>query len=120
MRIGDVRNGLDLAAIDRLYQKLIDALGERCRSCWAIRGCTICFIHMAASWGLDGSGEVTVPVEKCDDVRSSREAVLRRYLSLKRAGPQSLEWLKHTTVKCSIGREAGNPFPLSSSFGPRR
>lgn len=99
MHIGDVRTGIDLQAIDRLYHKLIEAVGERCRSCWAIRSCSICFIHMATSWGPDGSGKVTISEELCDSVRSNREAVLRDYLSLERAGPQALDWLKHTTIK---------------------
>jgi uncharacterized protein len=98
MFIGHITTGIDLPAVENLYRKLIDSVADRCHTCWAIRRCSACFIHMSTSWAEDGKGEITVPVEVCENTRETSEIVFREFLSLQKAGPQAMEWLKETRI----------------------
>ena len=91
MFIGHVDSGLDLPRIETLYDQLLDAVAGRCGKCWALRHCSICFMH------LDAEGKV--PEEICESTRAAAERTFRDYLPLQQADPKAREWLKDTTMK---------------------
>lgn len=98
MIIGHVETGIDMQMVHTLYNKLFHAVKDRCKTCWAINRCSVCFSHMSASWHKDGNGLVEVPTGQCRSVRRQVEQVFRDYLALKEAGPQAMEWLKDTSL----------------------
>jgi len=95
--IGDAERGIDPTAVDRLWDRFIDALGDRCLDCWACRHCTLCFTTLAASWEGDGAG-ATIDPERCDGIRDRTERTLRTYVELVRRDPRSLDFLKNSRV----------------------
>jgi uncharacterized protein len=90
--IGDVDRGIDHELVDSLYEDLGNAVRERCTSCWAMRLCSLCFVQLQQS-GSAGSG-FRVPESVCRDIRSNAEQNLKLFLSLHRADPNSVDFLK--------------------------
>ncbi len=98
MFIGHVRHGIDLRAVEALYRSLVDPVAERCRSCWAIRLCKLCFIHLAVSQSEQRRDEaMAIPESFCAQSRLEAEQALRYYLTLERAGGEGLAWLQKIT-----------------------
>ncbi|MBC8424871.1 radical SAM protein [bacterium] len=95
--IGDAARGVDLAAVDRLWGRFTDALGDRCLDCWACRLCSICFTSLAEEWQADDEG-ATIQTEDCDGVRARLERTLRTYAELVHRNPGSLDFLKESSV----------------------
>ena len=60
MIIGHLDSGFDMPMIHNLYEKLVDSLAERCRKCWAVRHCGLCFVHMADHWQADGTADIGI------------------------------------------------------------
>jgi len=98
MIIGHVDTGIDMQMVHTLHHKLIESVKDRCRTCWAINRCGVCYSHLSATWRNDGKGDVEVPEDQCEAVRRRAEQVFRDYLTLKDAGPQAMEWLKDTAL----------------------
>jgi uncharacterized protein len=45
--IGNVEDGLDMKQIELIMDEFVKKSSPRCRECWAIRLCSLCFIHAA-------------------------------------------------------------------------
>jgi uncharacterized protein len=96
--IGHARSGIDLRAVERLFEGVKNALGERCLDCWALRLCHVCFAALAASYGADGSPDARISEQLCEQVRKEKEETFRLYLTLLEHGPQALDFLANTRV----------------------
>lgn len=93
--IGDVRQGFDFDAIDRLERDWFDALGGRCADCWALRHCNLCFSTMIDR----NSGRIgVVPQAACESVREGCEETLRLWVELLARGPHALDHLRGSRV----------------------
>jgi len=94
--IGDIDRGLDGQAVADLQQALLDVLDGRCRTCWALRLCRICFTSVRPN--LPREAARTRMEGLCRGVRRETAAQLALYLDLMHNGKESLEFLKRTTV----------------------
>lgn len=95
--IGNAERGLDLPAVDRLWGRFTEALGDRCLDCWACRLCSLCFTALAESW-RDGDAGCVIPEASCDGVRERLERTFRTYAELVSGDPRSLDFLKKSRV----------------------
>ena len=95
LEIGRAGEGLDFAAIERLWERFMSALGERCLECWACRMCPLCFTSLAQTWH---TGDPRIPVEVCESARRGREMALKMWVELLRRKPSSLDFLKTSVV----------------------
>jgi uncharacterized protein len=97
--IGQISTGIDQNAVEDMYRKLVGAVKDRCRTCWAVRNCSTCFIHMGVGWDQAADGKVEIAEDFCRGARNSAEFILRNYLTLKKAGPQACAWLDETEME---------------------
>ena len=97
--IGDVQRGIDLPATERLFESMVAAAGDRCRDCWAVRLCNICFTVLAPSWWEDPDGPAApIPPARCADVRRQKETTMCLYLDLLAGDPEGLDWLTESEI----------------------
>ena len=47
LSIGNVEEGLDMRQIESIMDDFVERSSPRCKECWAIRLCSLCFIHTA-------------------------------------------------------------------------
>ncbi len=98
MAIGDVDRGFDRAVIERLYAEMFAAVRQRCRDCWAVRQCGLCFTVLAPTWSDDASRPSSVPETACEEVRNDLDGLFRFYLALLEQGPDAVDFLQDTSV----------------------
>jgi uncharacterized protein len=77
--------------IEALRARFTAAVADRCRDCWAVRQCSLCYAHLAP-------GRADLPVERCGEVRRQLEGTIRLFLDLRDRGSQALQWLEDTTI----------------------
>lgn len=92
--IGRLPDGIDLVLARALDERLLDALGGRCRDCWAARLCDLCYAVLAPLEPAAGGRAVPVPEELCAETRARIADDLRLYLRLWRAGDEATAFLK--------------------------
>ncbi|MBK9474436.1 MAG: SPASM domain-containing protein [bacterium] len=92
MSIGNTESGIVAQDVRRLQTGFRSATGDRCRDCWALRFCGVCFAAQAGQ-----GGQVTSA--SCDAQRRAQEHQLvlaARTLQLPR---DTRAWLDATSVK---------------------
>jgi len=97
--IGHVEDGFDFGAIGRLEERFSAALGRRCRQCWALRLCGVCFGAMAEGARVGdnaGSPGAPIPESVCAGVRRQREEELKLYVELGGDTAAALDFLSDT------------------------
>lgn len=82
--IGDLDRGIDPAALRRLHEDLLQALGDRCRTCWARRLCRTCFAALIAAGGAE---------ESCRATRAQAADLLDLQVSLQQHHPGALAFV---------------------------
>lgn len=90
LMIGNVEEGINAGTAEDLVDGFVEAQRERCRTCWAVRLCTVCATSL-----VNGT---EVPEAVCENVRRSREDVLRLWVDLVAAGDEAMAFLKNSTV----------------------
>ena len=75
LSIGTVGNGVDKAALVRIYDNAYSAFRAKCANCWAQRLCSVCLANVD---GL-GTGNPSIPDAFCQNERSNVLADLRLY-----------------------------------------
>ncbi len=95
--IGNTKRGLDLEAVDVLWERFTGTFVDRCLDCWACRLCPVCFTALAESWGGVAMREEDID-RVCGSARNQLEQTLRTYVELVKGNLQSLDFLKQTTV----------------------
>ncbi len=93
LNIGHVDGGLDLVAVDRLWERFTNTFGEQCMECWACRLCSLCFTTLAETWD-QGEMSPSLAAACCDAARDRLENTLRTYVELVAGDPRSLDFLK--------------------------
>ncbi len=88
--LGEIGSGVDPAKAADLERAFHDQVAPRCRTCWAVRLCDLCFVSPARS------GEI--PETACAAVRRRVEATLRLHVELATRGPDALAFLEGSTV----------------------
>ncbi len=96
--MGSVEMGIDLERVEELFAAFYGALSDRCRQCWALRLCDICFLALAPAWDSRSSCSCAISEDLCASVRRRQEGLFRLYLSLLRGGPETLVFLQHTMI----------------------
>jgi uncharacterized protein len=89
--LGTVAAGIDVRRIQALRERFAAAIGDRCRNCWAVRLCNVCYTCLEPESGA-------LPAGVCEGVRRGLEATLRLLLDLKSRNSRSLQWLVETSV----------------------
>ncbi len=89
--IGDVARGLDRQAVVALRRRFREAVGDRCRDCWAARLCTLCFASLPA-------GGAPLDPAVCDRVRERSAAAIRTYRAILAGEARSWRWLERWTL----------------------
>jgi uncharacterized protein len=95
--IGHEKGGLDLEAVDILWDRFKGTFGERCLNCWACRLCSACFTALAETWE-QGEMKPEAVESVCNGVRAGQADTLRMYVELLARNPRSLDFLKGTSV----------------------
>lgn len=75
------------------FQAFDDALDGRCLDCWAVRHCPLCFTALV---GIIDAG--SLPEAVCDGARRRVEGTLKMWVEMIRRNPQSLDFLRTSTV----------------------
>jgi uncharacterized protein len=96
--IGRVDSGFDRTAIRRLQREFLAAVQDRCRSCWAVRLCGLCFSALAYTWAPDGSRPASIPESACEGARRRARETIDFHLALRTANPGTLEFLANSSV----------------------
>lgn len=78
-RIGHAESGIDGGRVAGLVADFSRALGDRCRECWAVRLCSVCY---AALTRQDEMGELVLREEFCVRSRERAATSLRGYADL--------------------------------------
>lgn len=96
MAIGDLRSGIDPGLVWRLQERFHDGLENRCRECWALRLCGLCFAATASGAGT-GTGQQ--PSEAmCAGLRQGQERTLALVARVLCLPDERKAWLSATSV----------------------
>jgi uncharacterized protein len=96
MPIGDVKAGIVPARVGCLQREFHDALADRCRGCWALRLCGLCFAAQASSSDRAGAG--APPHALCEALRRSQERTLKIVARSLALPAERRAWLEATKV----------------------
>jgi len=96
MSLGTVAGWIEPAAVRGLWERFLEALGDRCRDCWAVRHCDLCFTVLAPHW--DRGPAPALPERLCRAVRRRLEDDLRLYASVRGEDGRGTAWLRDTRV----------------------
>lgn len=96
--IGRLPDGIDLGLARALDERLLAALGSRCRDCWAVRLCDLCYTVLAPLEPAAGERTPVVPDEVCVATRARIEEDLRLYLRLLRGGEAPARFLRQAVL----------------------
>ena len=96
MPIGDVKAGIVPDRVGRLQREFHDALADRCRDCWALRLCGLCFAAQAS--GSDGAGAKAPPPALCEALRRTQERTLKLVARSLALPAERRAWLEATKV----------------------
>ena len=83
-KIGNVFNGLDLAAINGLIKQYIDISKEDCLNCWAIRFCGACYVPARRGDILDRKIK---QMSFCEGQRKILKSILKDYCEVIEKNP---------------------------------
>jgi uncharacterized protein len=93
LSIGNVENGLDFAKIEYIMREFVEKSSPQCRKCWAVRLCSLCYIH-ATTDQLD----FKMKEERCESHRKALLNVLGLYCRILEANPTALDYMKDFTL----------------------
>lgn len=96
--IGHVDAGFSQPEITDLMSHQFEAVGDRCSSCWAVRLCGLCFTSLELGEDTKQVPQPRIPEEYCQHICSKNLNVLKLYLDMKSAGPESLDFLQNSEV----------------------
>ncbi len=89
--IGDVWNGFDLVAIQRLLDEYVALMNrEECLNCWAFRLCTACFASMAQ----DGHLSLERTQKICTTLRRNLSRTLHTYCAILEKNPNAFDYMQ--------------------------
>ena len=91
--IGDAALGIDRQKVKMVFSALFGAVRARCRDCWSLRMCGICFTALAPKWSAEDPESAEIPLESCQAVRVNTEEMVRLFLDLKNRNPRALDFL---------------------------
>ena len=94
--VGDVTAGIEASRVKLLYEQFHDVVKERCRDCWALRLCGLCFAAQAS--GQDGAGSNIPSSAWCTAQRRAQERNLRLTARALTLAPESRKWLDATRL----------------------
>ncbi len=101
--IGNVHDGFDSVAVQRWFDNLGSVTRERCRTCWALRLCNLCFVVMTTdSTGEDDDQSSTLPESACQQLRNGIEATIQLYLELMEGNPKALDFLNESKTNVEV------------------
>lgn len=89
--IGHIARGIDREAIVALRRRFRQAVGDRCRDCWAARFCTLCFACLPR-------GEVSLEPAVCDRLRERSAEAISTYRTILGGGVHAWQWLERWTL----------------------
>ncbi|MHB8077807.1 MAG: hypothetical protein ACYDIE_00950 [Candidatus Krumholzibacteriia bacterium] len=95
LTIGNVAGGPDFVRVGSLVAAFSRAVGERCRGCWAVRLCGLCY---AALESAGRRQELVLREEVCVNARQQAESMLRLYADLTARGPAAGAFLADTRL----------------------
>ena len=76
LAVGNLHAGIEPARVRALHEGFHAAVGERCRACWALRLCGVCFAHWAEFGKPEEAGQ-PLPEAVCASIRRAKEDVLK-------------------------------------------
>jgi len=72
LRIGSIYEGLDINRINHI-KEMIDSKNKKCTECWAIRFCSLCYVHIGKSYNIRD--------QACNAMKQKVETSLKMYVS---------------------------------------
>jgi uncharacterized protein len=91
LAIGHVDRGIDPAAVVGLRHQFREAVGERCRECWAARLCPLCFASLP-------SAGTPVDARVCDRVRERCAEAIGNYRAILGGEERAWQWLERWSL----------------------
>lgn len=93
LTVGNLEDGYDFDAIDRIIESFTDLSNELCRHCWAIRFCSLCFVH-----AFSGKSPDKEKLSRyCDREREKILKSLQLYVRLRQEIPDSAKVLEENS-----------------------
>ncbi len=95
LKIGDIRNGLDVPKVHRLLERWIDATRNQCRSCWCLLTCNPgCFAN------VNEGGKITPEAKRtaCAEHRNKAHQLLIHYCSVLESDPKAFDYMAEMTL----------------------
>ena len=93
--IGNVRSGLNIEKIERLFlREYRDQSEAQCSSCWCSRLCDICYVHSYYNWAFDARYKKY----HCEIQKHINEIYLCLYCRLWEIKPEGLDYLLNMKI----------------------
>jgi len=97
LELGQVQGGIDPAAVEKLQEDFFNAVQDKCKSCWALRLCRLCYAGYAEHCGGE-STEVVLPESVCRTVRAAVQQDLKLLVRILELPPQCREYLDEVVI----------------------
>ena len=95
MKIGDIRNGVDVPKAYGILERWIDATKDQCRACWCLSACNVgCFAS------VNEGGRITPGVKRAACVEHCKNAHQRliQYCSVLESAPKAFDYMAEMTL----------------------
>lgn len=97
--VGNVNgNGIDFAAVEKLFREYAENGVEECKRCWAVRLCQACYKYSIRNNKWCASNRK----EDCRRFRDSALVALQQYSTIVETNPQAFEYMKSVKVTAPI------------------
>lgn len=95
LELGNVDEGITGERIAALMESYDRAVSHRCRDCWAMRLCGLCYASFSRT---KGTGELVISDERCRDARAEVTSMLKRYADLLSRGDTAADFLRESRI----------------------
>lgn len=95
MKIGDVRQGVDICSVHRMLEGWLCASGRECRFCWCLPTCAVgCF----GSVSEDGAISQAAKRRACAKHRRNTHRLMVDYCGVLESNPEAFEFTEHVAL----------------------
>ncbi len=91
--IGDVEKGLDFGKIKNIIDQYVQKSAGRCRRCWAVRLCSLCFLSATTD-----RFDFKLKEKKCRVQKLRTLHALKLYCQILERNPGALDYMKNIVV----------------------
>lgn len=102
MVLGHIDTGIEMNSVASLMKRIEAQNVERCRDCWAIRMCDLCFTSLERNGQRADDMDATMNAQACRSVRRKLEQTFKTVIDLAAEGGRASEYFDDIhTASCS-------------------